>query len=248
MALYIQSLTDFQKRQIMLKLRDIMRSGHIVRWNSVKHGRPQYLAEHHYMVTMVARALARAILTPEYYTKDRQILLVDYCLNHDLPEILTGDASSNFKRKLESMLGTDDNVFKLLDYEIHPPLKKLDDQMNDTPLAQISKLADWADAIVYLQQEGADNSEIKTSQTVMNAFIGFIPDGVMDKELVKKEMESFFNKPISHSHGIELKLKDAFNKKVELASKKYPEFNWHKANEILLELLEGENSSIKFEY
>ncbi len=232
----------------MLTLRDIVRSGHVVRWSSVKHGRPQYLAEHHYMVTMIARALARRILTPQYYTPENQILLVDYCLNHDLPELIAGDLPSVTKRKLEMMLTEKSDVFKKLDYEIHPPLRKLDDKIQGTPLAIIAKLADWADAIVYIQQEGAGNFEVKIARQILDAFIDSMPSGLADKDEMQNAMASFYERPISHTHGIELKLKRAYQDKVNNAAKAFPEYTWQEANSVLSELLEGEDAQIKFEY
>jgi 5'-deoxynucleotidase YfbR-like HD superfamily hydrolase len=232
----------------MLSLRDIVRSGHVVRWNSVKHGRPQYLAEHHYMVTMIARALARRILSIDYYTPENQILLMDYCLNHDLPELLGGDLPSVSKRKLEAMLGDKADVFKQFDYEIHPPLRKLDKKLENTPLKEIAKLADWADAIVYIQQEGQGNYEVKITQKITNALIAALPDSIEDKASIKEKMQRFYQEPLSHTHSIELKLKQAYKEKVIASQSKYPDFNWEEANKVLLELLEGEDAHIKFEY
>ncbi|MFD2231063.1 YfbR-like 5'-deoxynucleotidase [Alkalimarinus sediminis] len=232
----------------MLSLRDIVRSGHVVRWNSVKHGRPQYLAEHHYMVTMIARALARRVLSAEYYTAERQILLVDYCLNHDLPELIGGDLPSVSKRKLEAMLGDQAEVFKQFDYEIHPPLRTLDKKMHNTPLKEIAKLADWADAIVYIQQEGQGNYEAKITQQAVNALVSFLPETVLKDAGVQEKVDSFFKQPISHTHSIEMKLKQAYADKIVNAQATYPEFNWEEAGHVLEELLEGEDAQIKFEY
>ncbi len=232
----------------MLSLRDIVRSGHVVRWNSVKHGRPQYLAEHHYMVTMIARALARRILTTEYYTPERQILLVDYCLNHDLPELIGGDLPSVSKRKLEAMLGDKADVFKQFDYEIHPPLRALDRKMKDTPLKEIAKLADWADAIVYIQQEGQGNYENKISRQLVDALITCLPESLVDEANIKQKMADFYEQPISHTHSIELKLKQAYADKVATAQQRFPDFQWDEADRILEELLEGEDAQVKFEY
>ncbi len=232
----------------MLSLRDIVRSGHVVRWNSVKHGRPQYLAEHHYMVTMIARALARRILSVEYYTSEKQILLVDYCLNHDLPELIGGDLPSVSKRKLEAMLGDKADVFKQFDYEIHPPLRKLDQKMANTPLKEIAKLADWADAIVYIQQEGQGNYEAKITQQALNALVSILPESLVKEASIKDKMDAFFDQPISHTHSIEMKLKQAYTDKIVSAQAAFPEFKWSEAGKVLEALLEGEDAQIKFEY
>lgn len=232
----------------MLSLRDIVRSGHVVRWNSVKHGRPQYLAEHHYMVTMIARALARRVLSAEYYTAEKQILLVDYCLNHDLPELIGGDLPSVSKRKLEAMLGDKADVFKQFDYEIHPPLRKLDQKMDNTPLKEIAKLADWADAIVYIQQEGQGNYEAKITQQAVNALVSFLPESVLKDANIQDKVDAFFEQPISHTHSIEMKLKKAYADKIVSAQVAFPEFKWNEAEKVLEALLEGEDAQIKFEY
>ncbi len=232
----------------MLSLRDIVRSGHVVRWSSVKHGRPQYLAEHHYMVTMIARALARQVLPASYYTPEKQLLLMDYCLNHDLPELLAGDFSSVSKRKLESMLGEKADVFKQLDYEIHPPLRKLDQKMKGTPLAVIAKLADWADAIVYIQQEGAGNYEVKISRQMLSLLVSSLPASLVDQDQLQQKLDAFDQKPLTHTHGIELKLRAAYRDKVASAQTAFPEGHWEAANQVLDELLEGEDAQIKFEY
>ena len=46
-------------RDLRLNMQDIARCGCVTRWHSVRCARNQMLAEHHYLLTMIARELPR---------------------------------------------------------------------------------------------------------------------------------------------------------------------------------------------
>lgn len=67
----------------------------MTRWHSVRVGRPQTLAEHHYLVSIFTNKLAKDIL-PEI-TDTERLQMVEYAMWHDLPEIICGDLPSPLK-------------------------------------------------------------------------------------------------------------------------------------------------------
>ncbi|MAZ66365.1 MAG: metal-dependent phosphohydrolase [Kangiellaceae bacterium] len=233
----------------MLTLRDIIRSGHLTRWHSVRVQREQTLAEHHFMVTMIARAIARKVLKQHYCT-EWQLLLVDYTLNHDLAEVLTGDIPSNTKRRLEAMEPQAAEKLRELEESCWPVMKKLEAKLQGTPLKAIVKLADLADAIIYLKQEGHSNHAVEISKKAVLELSRVIASQVdtVDLARLEKETQAIFNKPFSHTHGIELKLIEAYRLKVTAASKAFPQYSWDEANSVLDMLSHGEDAQLAFEY
>ena len=66
-------------KKLLLGLGDLSRSGHVTRWHSVRTYREQTLAEHHYMVAMIANKLAKDILGTDI-TDSERLQLLEYAL------------------------------------------------------------------------------------------------------------------------------------------------------------------------
>lgn len=138
----------------MITIRDISRTGHITRWHMVRTQRDQTLAEHLYLVTMYAIELAEQILTD--FDSDSKLALMSWCLEHDTPEILTGDIPTPAKRRIQESLGTLDlNPLEDLEYSIaNASYKEAKDKIKDSKLEIIAKLADVMDGLVFIHVEG----------------------------------------------------------------------------------------------
>ncbi len=138
----------------MITIRDISRSGHITRWHMVRTQREQTLAEHLYLVTMYADEIARKVLN-DYSDSDR-LKLLSWTLEHDTPEILTGDIPTPAKRCLQQAY-TDGNdpLEQLEDSIASENYKRAKKDVDDTHLEIITKLADLIDGITFVHIEGA---------------------------------------------------------------------------------------------
>jgi len=158
----------------MPTLKDIARTGHVTRWHLVRTQREQGLAEHHYLVCMIAREMAKRIL-PDLSAEDR-LLLYDYCLTHDLPELITGDWPTPAKRRIAAICAERNipNPLEILEQEVDPELVALKRQVSDRPIGLIVKLADLADSIVFSSAEGSGRHAervTKNNRVLFNAKI-----------------------------------------------------------------------------
>lgn len=134
----------------MLTIKDITRAGHVKRWSMVRVAREQTVAEHLYIVTMIAQHILREI-RPKMLGYE-ELLLLEWCLRSDVPEVITGDFPSMIKQKLRDLVPSDPLLY--LEKLIDPEYAKLLDEIEGTPLAYIAKIADIQEAIVFLTLEG----------------------------------------------------------------------------------------------
>jgi len=160
----------------MIGLKDIARSGHVTRWHSVRVGRAQTIAEHHYLVTMLAQEMYRGIAKQD--NPVQLLVLINYCLLHDTPELIMGDLPTPIKRRISQYCTENDyeNPIDVIETGISPELAKLSDTIAETPLYYVAKLADIADAILFLQQEGIGDHAIMVQEKIELQFGQLIND------------------------------------------------------------------------
>lgn len=137
---------------LKLNIQDIARSGHVTRWHSVRCARSQTLAEHHYLVTMIARELMHRILG-ETLPAETQLSVLEYALTHDTPELLMGDLPSPLKRRIAELTGEHDPLARI-EGEIAPEIVRFKKALQGSPLAYIVKLADLMDGCLFIREEG----------------------------------------------------------------------------------------------
>lgn len=126
-----------------MDITDIIRTGHIFRWQIVRTHRRQSIAEHMYQVAMFAEVLARGIY-PEW-DDDRRNKLVWACLVHDIPEINTGDIPTPAKEDFPEF---DDIDNKFWNGRTGKP-KRISNESH-----MILKIADILEAASFLSVEG----------------------------------------------------------------------------------------------
>lgn len=167
-----------------INLQDISRSGHVTRWHSVRTLRNQTLAEHHYMVSMFVNKMSKEIPTDPISDSER-LLLLEYAMWHDTPELLMGDLASPLKRRIEE-ISKKENPIEIIENEIAPWLTNLKDKIKKKPeLYIIFKLADMMDAIIFIFQEGVGEHS----------------------KAVRKNLEIIFNKKVNAGK----KIKPSYN-------------------------------------
>ncbi|MTW20953.1 YfbR-like 5'-deoxynucleotidase [Allochromatium palmeri] len=162
-------------RHLRLNMQDIARSGHVTRWHSVRCARNQTLAEHHYLVTMIARELMQRLLGDDIAAETR-LLVLEYALTHDTPELLTGDLPSPLKRRIAEIAG-DQNPLSRIEHEIAPEIVERQRALAGSALAYVVKLADLIDGCLFIREEGigrhaalvAEKSEILLHEKIAEA-------------------------------------------------------------------------------
>lgn len=139
----------------MINMKDIGRSGHVTRWHSVRTARPQTLAEHHYLVTMIALEIAQRVYDGAL-PPDQKLALLEYTLRHDTPELLIGDIPTPAKVHLAAAFGDGPNYLHQLEDSICEKYVAAKAAVANTPLAFIAKLADISDALAFLYVESVN--------------------------------------------------------------------------------------------
>jgi len=132
----------------MIKIQDVLRAGHIKRWNIINTTRQQTLAEHLFNVAMISDVLLNRLRQEEY----RDITLA-WALIHDAPEVVCGDTPTPTKKRMET-LGF--NMEKIYD-EIDPTYKATKETANEVGFGlpwKIVKAADLIEAIHFLTENG----------------------------------------------------------------------------------------------
>lgn len=136
---------------------EMMRTGHVVRWQIVRTARQQTLAEHLYRVWVVTVQLCKLLDVD----KDTAASANVWALYHDVPEVLTGDIATPAKEAMRRALPQDD------------PVRNIELAMSDTYRAawedakrhrdgvisayEIVKLADLIEAKCFLGCEMVGN-------------------------------------------------------------------------------------------
>lgn len=132
-----------------LTIREKARATHVKRWQVVRVAKPQTLAEHSYLVVLLAEEIVK-LIDVRLSTKER-LAMYEWGLYHDLVEVVTGDLNSLVKTRLRSKLGVnsvDDIESGICDR--YDGLKK-----NTPPIIKaIVKCADLMEAISFLEVEG----------------------------------------------------------------------------------------------
>lgn len=127
---------------INLNLRDIYRSADVKRWQIVKIARPQSVAEHSFMVAMIA---ARICEIEGLVFRDA---VIAHALTHDLAEVVTGDVASPLKKVLGEGLS---NLNKFEDRVVVGGFKDVPPFSHEI-VHEIVKVADLIEAVKFLRE------------------------------------------------------------------------------------------------
>jgi len=87
-------------------LEQLMRTGHVKRWQIVRVGREQTIAEHMYRVWIFTVHLCKALDAPQELAARAQA----WALVHDIPEVITGDMATPMKKMIREHVPNDDPV------------------------------------------------------------------------------------------------------------------------------------------
>ncbi len=85
---------------------EMMRTGHVTRWQIVRTARQQTVAEHLYRVWIITVQLCRLLSIDQGTAAAANI----WALYHDVPEVLTGDIATPAKEAMRKALPDDDPI------------------------------------------------------------------------------------------------------------------------------------------
>lgn len=145
---------------IRLTLRDKLRSRNTVRWHTVLTNIKQNVSEHSHCMSIIAEALLEAIYPKgQQPTIDERYWVLKYAIEHDLPEILTGDMPAVIKLYFKKVLPEFGAVLNALEYRAVPELKALSETAKQfIHLPFVCKAADLIEAYSYfLFAKGLDH-------------------------------------------------------------------------------------------
>ena len=100
------------------------------------------------------------------------LLLINYSLDHDLPELVTGDIATTMKVRIREVAAANniEDPIDLIEREIAPQIHQLSEKIKNTPLKYIVKLADIMDAKIFIEEEGIGSEAKVVSQRVSVMF------------------------------------------------------------------------------
>ncbi len=165
----------------MMTINDKLRSRNIERWHTVATSIKQNIAEHSHCMGIIAEYLLEAIFasTERQPSITERYIILKYAQVHDLPEIVTGDISSPFKRFLKEMLPDFAPLMEKVEASLTPELAQLDKMMEQEQcgyLKIILKAADMLEAYSYfITCKGQDE---KHNETVFNKLETYIAEFV----------------------------------------------------------------------
>jgi 5'-deoxynucleotidase len=136
----------------MIGIKGIIRTAQVDRWQIVRTSRNQTMAEHSYMVTMIALQIALDFELPKHIVAD----IAGWALVHDTPETITGDVSTPAKK----MMGFDDTG-------LIPIYDKIKGEVTGSIAKNIVKIADLMEALMFLNTEGVGNHAASVKTGIM---------------------------------------------------------------------------------
>lgn len=150
-----------------LSFSERMRTSHVSRWQVVRTARQQTLAEHLYLVRVITLEFCNLLgLHPE----DRAIA-EQWALEHDVPEVRTGDLATPVKAAMREAVPHDD------------PIRRIELSYSDSYAAlygrvkegyphvrAMVKMADTLEAVMFLDIEGMGVHAKVVKQELWSAF------------------------------------------------------------------------------
>ena len=137
-----------------LSLKDLSRAGHVTRWHTVRTVRQQTLAEHLYLVTVVAQAMLEKVSDQAPSNSDRW-KLASWTLRHDSPELVLGDIPTPMKHLIRQ--NSEGDVLTKIEDDVCADFARSRKRVENCYLEVVAKLADLADAICFIAVEGTND-------------------------------------------------------------------------------------------
>ena len=134
-----------------LTLYDYLRAGHVKRWHIVNTTATQTIAEHSFLVAIIALHLFQKLVGTNASTESA-FKLVIAALFHDCGEVRTGDIPTPGKAYIRGLAGTD--VFNRIDDDLLPEIPYVGSTLPDT-LHKFVKMADAIETAHWISEHKA---------------------------------------------------------------------------------------------
>lgn len=134
---------------------EVMRTGHVKRWQIVRTAREQTLAEHLYRTWVITRFICTSLEVDQYTATTAH----EWALVHDQPEVITGDIATPAKEAMRKAVPDSDPIKNIElelseSYALTWQASKLHVVPGWPTPYEIVKLADIMEAAVFLGTEG----------------------------------------------------------------------------------------------
>lgn len=151
----------------MIQIQDILRAGHVPRWQLCDTTRTQTIAEHMFNTAFIARHMCVCLGIGDDY----QNRVVMSALRHDLDEVITGDMPTVTKNRLRDK-GVEPNGL----------VDTTDVVMPDDFTRQIVKTADLIESTWWINEHGVGRHAKKVSNLMLERLRDhFIDTDVMEQ-------------------------------------------------------------------
>lgn len=141
-----------------LTLYDFLRVGHIKRWHNVNTMREQTVAEHSYMVMLIALHLFQCIVGVDPENRDSSMKFAFHILLnamfHDTPEVVGGDIPTPAKRMIREVTG-DSGIFDKIDEMLMPELPYAGVRPGGKDIEPFIKMADAIEGYHFIHDNHA---------------------------------------------------------------------------------------------
>lgn len=139
-----------------LTLQDIRATKDVTRWHMIRTKRPQNLAEHSYMVALIAGKLAELLGEPLSTIEERDMLRL--ALLHDIEEIEFGDIPTPTKKKIrEAGHGEILTILEVTFWTNRGSMSTPEFHASHRVRALV-RLADLIEAALFYNEEGEDHN------------------------------------------------------------------------------------------
>lgn len=145
----IVSTIGIARQPAELTLEQRLRTAHVTRWQIVRVARQQTLAEHLYLVRTIVLEIARAA----GLTGDETRLAEQWALEHDVPEVITGDLATPVKAAIRQAVPHDDPI-RTIELSLSESYAGLYSRVKGTAVQDLVKMADLIEAVHFLTIEG----------------------------------------------------------------------------------------------
>ncbi len=134
-----------------LSFQERLRTAHVTRWQIVRTAKQQSLAEHLYLVRVITLEFARLA----GFDQGSVTLAEQWALEHDVPEVRTGDLATPVKAAMREAVPHDDPI-RRIELDMSDSYRALYELVKHVAphVRALVKMADTVEAVVFLEAEG----------------------------------------------------------------------------------------------
>lgn len=138
-----------------LTLEEKLRTAHVTRWQIVNVGRSQSVAEHSFLVQIIAIEISRKVKYSNHRAGpiniEKEHAIMRWAMWHDMMEVKTGDINTPVKMKMKKLAG--DEWMQAIEYDLSAEFEVVSKDTGRT-VKDLVKLADFMEALNFLVEEG----------------------------------------------------------------------------------------------